>query len=504
MRKIREMVRLSSSGLSPRQIAVSVDCALSTVQECLRRMATAKLLWPLPESLTDGALEQLLYPRIVSVLDIPLPDFAHVQRELARPGVTRQLLWEEYRAQQQVGLGYSAFCEHYRNWLGQRVDPVMRFDHLAGDKCFIDYAGHTASVIDRATGEVQSAQIFVATLGCSNYTFAEATWSQSLVDWLGSHVRAFEFFGGVPAVAVIDNLKGGVTHPHRYDPELNRAYADLAAHYGMAVLPARVRKPRDKAKVEGAVLIVERWILAKLRDRQFFSLPELNAAITELLNEYNQKLFQKMDGSRASRFLELDKPALKPLPSRAYEYATWKSARVYLDYHIEVAHAYYSVPYQHIHTQVDVRLTARMLEVFLNNQLIATHIRSDKRGARITQAAHRPEKHCVVIDRGIDWTLRQGKRIGEPVAQVLQREFERKKHPEEALRGAKGILRMADDYSPDKLIVACEQALRFGCFGYRNILALIKTPPTESGSDATTSNQLPLLHDNVRGSDFFN
>jgi transposase len=449
------------------------------------------------------ALEQLLYPRTVSVLTTPLPDFAHVQRELSRAGVTRQLLWEEYRDQHPAGLGYSAFCEHYRDWLAQRVDPVMRFEHLAGDKCFIDYAGHTASVIDRATGEVREAQIFIASLGCSNYTFAEATESQSLPDWLGSHVRAFEFFGGVPAAAVIDNLKSGVTHPHRYDPDLNRAYADLAQHYAITILPARVRKPRDKAKVEGAVLIVERWILAKLRDRQFFSLAELNAAIAELLTQYNQKPFQKMDGSRHSRFIELDRPALKPLPPRAYEYAIWKSARVFLDYHIEIAHAYYSVPFEHIHAQVDARLTARMVEIFLNNQLVATHIRSYQRGARTTNPAHRPEKHCVVIDRGIDWTITQGKRIGEPVADVLRREFKRKKHPEEALRGAKGILRMADDYSSDKLIAACEQALRFGCFGYRNVLALIKAPPPESGAEANPSSQLPLLHDNVRGPDFY-
>jgi transposase len=508
MRKIREMVRLAATGLSPRQIAVSVDCALSTVQGCLRRIAAARLTWPLPESLDDVALEQQLYPRKVSVLDTPLPDFAHVQRELARPGVTRQLLWEEYRDQHSAGLGYSAFCEHYRDWLAQHVDPVMRFEHLAGDKCFIDYAGHTASVIDRATGEIRQAQIFIATLGCSNYTFAEATESQSLPDWLGSHVRAFEFFGGVPGACVPDNLKSGITHPHRYDPELNRAYADLAQHYAITILPARVRKPRDKAKVENAVQVVERWILAKLRDRQFFSLTELNAAIADLLVEYNQRAFQKMEGSRHSRFIELDRPALKPLPARPYEYATWKSARVFLDYHIEIAHAYYSVPFEHIHAQVDVRLTARMIEIFLNNTLIATHIRSYHRGARMTNPAHRPEKHCAVIDHaidhGIDWTIAQGQRIGEPVAEVLRREFKRKKHPEEALRGAKGILRMADDHSPDKLIAACEQALRFGCFGYRNVLALIKAPSTESGTDATSPGQLPLLHDNVRGPDFYN
>jgi transposase len=494
------MVRLSAAGVSPREIAASVGSALSTVQECLRRVQRASLSWPLPDSLDDAALEQQLYPRKVAVLSVPLPDCAQVHRELSRPGVTRQLLWEEYQTQHPDGLQYSAFCDHYRAWRDKSIEPVMRFEHRAGDKCFIDYAGHTASIIDRHTGEIAQAQIFIASLGCSNYTFVEATASQALPDWLGSHVRAFEFFGGVPTACVIDNLKSGVTRAHRYDPQLNPAYAELAQHYDVTILPARVRKPRDKATVEGAVLIVERWILAKLRDRQFFSLPELNQAIAGLLIEYNARAFQKLDGSRASRFAELDRPALKPLPPRRYEYAQWKSAKVHLDYHIEIAHAYYSVPYRHIHRQVDVRLTARMVEIFLARQLIATHIRSNQRGARMTVAAHRPEQHRAIIDQSIERIIAQGERIGAPVALVLRQEFKRKKHPEEALRGALGILRMAQDYSAEKLLDACERALRFHSFGYRQLLALIKAPPPESGEPR----QLSLVHDNVRGPDYFN
>jgi transposase len=474
--------------------------ARSTVKECLRRVAAANLTWPLPDALNDDAIEALLYPPIPAVVDTPLPDFSHLHRELSRAGVTRRLLWEEYKAQHPLGLQYSAFCDHYRSWLAQSVEAVMRFEHRAGDKCFIDYAGHTMPIIDRHTGEINPAQIFIATLGCSNYTFAEATRSQSLPDWLGSHVRAFEFFGGVPSACVIDNLKSGVTRAHRYDPEINPAYAELAQHYDVTILPARVRKPRDKAKVEGAVLIVERWILARLRDRQFFSLMELNEAIALLLIEYNARAFQKLDGSRHSRFIELDAPALKPLPPRAYEYAQWKCAKVHLDYHLEIEHAYYSVPYRHIGERVDVRMTARMIEIFLKRELIATHVRAYQRGARITLAPHRPEKHRAIIDQSIERLIARAEHIGASVAQVLREQFNKKVHPEEALRAAQGILRLAQDFTPQQLKVACDRALELKTYSYRAVRNLITTVrTTESGEPR----QLSLEHDNVRGADYF-
>ena len=501
MRKVREVLRLKfAASLSDRQIAASVGSARSTVQECLRRAAAANVTWPLHDSLDDAQLEALLYPPIVAAASVPLPDFAHLHRELARPGVTRRLLWEEYQAQHPDGLQYSAFCDHYRAWRERSVEPVMRFEHRAGDKCFVDYAGQTVPIIDRHTGEIREAQIFIAALGCSNYTFAEATASQTLPDWLGSHVRTLEFFGGVPAAFVPDNLKSGVQKPHRYDPEINPAYAEWAEHYGTTILPARVRKPRDKAKVENAVLIVERWILAKLRDRQFFALAELNAAIAELLLEYNHKPFQKMDGTRHSRFLELDRPALKSLPQRPYEYAQWKSAKVHLDYHIEVERAYYSVPYRHIGDQVDVRLTARMLEIFYRRQPIATHIRSYQRGHRTTLDAHRPERHRAVVDQSIDRLIERAERIGACVAQVLREQFNKKVHPEEALRSAQGILRLAQDFTSERLERACQRALQLKTTSFRAVRSLIAQPaPTESGD----ARQLSLGHDNVRGSEYF-
>jgi transposase len=298
MRKIREVLRLKwGNGMSNRRIAASSGIGRPTVSEYLRRAEEAGLSWPLPDDLDDARLERLLFP---PAPDLPaqergIPDWAHIHGELKHKGVTLFLLWQEYRANHPDGYQYSWFCEHYRAWQG-KLDMVMRQDHRAGEKLFVDYAGQTVPVIDRATGEIREAQIFVAVLGASNYTYAEATWSQSLPDWIGSHVRCLHFLGGIPELVVPDNLRSGVSKAHRYEPDTNPTYQDMASHYGVAVLPARVRKPRDKAKVEGGVLIVERWILAVLRHRQFFSLVELNTVIRELLEKLNARPFRKLPG----------------------------------------------------------------------------------------------------------------------------------------------------------------------------------------------------------------
>lgn len=493
MRKIREVLRLKfAAELSDRAIARSIGVGRTTVQECLARAKAAELCWPLPDELDDAELTARLYPRATAVA-VPPPDFAEVHRELSHKGVTRDLLWREYRAQHTDGLGYTAFCVAYRRWL-KSADPVLRLEHRAGDKCFVDYAGHTIPVIDRLTGEVRSAQIFVAVLGCSNYTFAEATWSQSLPDWLASHVRAMEFFGGVPAAVVPDNLKSGVTRAHRYEPDLNPAYAEWAEHYGVAILPARVRKPRDKAKVENAVLIVERWILACVRHRQFFSLSELNAAIAQLLDKLNTRPFKKIEGTRRSRFVELDRPALAPLPARSYEYATWKRAKVHPDYHVQIEHGYYSVPYTLIGQIVDIRLSAHSVEVFKDRKRMAVHAKVQRRYERRTLDIHRPEKHRAVIDTTVERILASGESIGAATLAVLREQFKRKKHPEEALRAAQGILRLKDDFSAEQLEAACTVALTYRLNSYHAIRGFITAPPKQDEPA-----QLALMHDNVRG-----
>jgi transposase len=406
------------------------------------------------------------------VADYPLPDFAAVHVELARKGVTRWLLWSEYKATHPDGLQYTAFCNHYRRWRLQQ-SAVLRQVHAPGDKLFVDYAGQTVDIIDRHTGEVRHAQIFVAVLGCSNYTFAEATWTQTLPDWLGSHVRALQFFDGTPAAIVPDNLKSGVVKARRYEPDLNPAYQDFAEHYGMAILPARVRKPRDKAKVEGAVLIVERWILARLRHHTFFSLGQLNVEIERLMRDFNTRPFQKLDGCRQSRFDELERPALKPLPSRTYAFAQWKHAKVHPDYHIEVERAYYSVPYKLIGQRVDVRLTETMLEVFHQGQLVAAHARAHRKGEFVTVAAHRP-------------------------AGLIRMQARMKRHPEQTLRSSQGIVRLAADFSPSQLEAACARALELHSYSYRAIRALITALPLTPASVP----RLPA-HPNVRGADYF-
>lgn len=498
VRKIREVLRLKAEArLSDRQIAAVVGSARSTVQECLSRARAAGLTWPLPPECDEEELHARLYPRAAVPPRYPTPDFTAIHAELARKGVTRMLLWQEYKARHPDGCQYSAFCRDYDAWLG-RQDAVMRFEHTPGERLFVDYAGLTMSIVDRHSGEVQTAQIFVAALGASHYTYVEATLTQSRADWLGAHVRAFEYFGGVTELVVIDNLKSGVQRACRYEPDLNPSYQDLAEHYGVAVLPARVRKPRDKAKVEVAVQGVERWILAPLRHATFFSLAELNAALWAELTPYNERPLSREAGTRRSRFLELDRPALKPLPARRYQLAAWKKAKVHLDYHVEVERRYYSVPYRLIGKTVDLRLTQHMVEVFYRGQAVATHLRQDGQRRFITDPGHRPDRHRAVIELNHERLLERAEAIGPATAAVLREQVHRRTHPDEALRASLGILRLAHDFSSAALEAACVRAVELKTYSYRAIRALIVTPPAPS-----TDSLLTPEHDNVRGARYF-
>jgi transposase len=496
VRKIREVLRLKAAGFSDRKIAAAIGSARSTVQECVRRAQAAGLGWPLSEDLDESALQERLYRRSVPLSYRPEPDFAHLHAELARPGVTRLLLWQEYKTAAPEGWQYSVFCDRYRRWLATQ-ELVLRQNHAPGEKLFVDYAGQTVPVVDRHTGEVRAAQIFVAVLGCSNYTYAEATWTQALPDWLGAHVRALEFFGGAPAAIVPDNLRSAIHRAHRYEPQLNPSYQDFAEHYGLAILPARVRKPRDKAKVEAGVLVVERWILARLRNHTFFSLGELNAAIRALLTQLNERPFKKLAGSRRSRFLELDHPALRPLPARAYEFGEWRKAKVHPDYHIEVNRAYYSVPYRLIGQRLDVRVTASVVEIFHAGALVAAHPRAHERGRRSTRRAHRPQRHVAIIERSLERVLGRAAAVGPATRELLRLQAAHRKHPEETLRSAQGILRLAEDFTPADLERACERALSLRSYSYRTVRTLIEVPPTAS------SPALNLAHEHVRGPEYF-
>jgi transposase len=505
MRKIKEVLRLKwSQGLSNRQIAKACGIARPTVGEYLRRAAQAGLAWPLPANLDEATLERQLFPPPPS-LPAPargVPDWAQVHQELKRKGITLFLLWQEYRETHPEGYQYSWFCDHYRAWQG-KLDVVMRQDHRAGEKLFVDYAGQTMPVVDRGTGEIREAQIFVAVLGASNYTYAEATWTQGLPDWIGSHRRAFAFLGGVPELVVPDNLRAGVSKAHRYEPDTNPTYQDMAAHYGVAVLPTRVRRPRDKAKVEAGVLVVERWILAALRQRTFFSLTELNAAIAGLLEKLNARPFKKLPGCRRAHFEALDKPALKALPAEPYEYAEWKKARVHIDYHVAVEGHYYSVPHALIKRQLDVRITQHTVECFHRGQRVASHRRSLHKGRHTTVPAHMTESHRQAGEwtpqRLSSWAAKTGPATEKLITTVLTS----RRHPQQAYRSCLGILRLGKAYGDARLEAACRRALILGSHSYKSIESILKHRLDDKPLAEQQELALPEDHDNIRGPSYY-
>ncbi len=503
MRKIRDALRLKAAGLSTRQIAASLGVGRTTAGDYLRRAERAGVSWPLPDDVTDEALEQRLLRPAVAVKSNarPQPDWSAIHRELAKPAVTLMLLWEEYRAVHADGYGYSQFCERYRRWRG-RLSPSMRQTHPAGEKLFVDYAGQTIEIVDGRTGEVRAAQLFVAVLGASSYTYAEATLSQSLPDWIGSHCRAFAHFGGVPAQTVSDNLKAGITKTRFYEPTVNRTYADLAAHYDTAIIPARPNKPRDKAKVEVGVQLAERWILAALRNRRFFSLGDLNKAIAECVGKLNARVTRHLGASRQALLEELDRPALKALPQEPYEYAEWCERRVGLDYHVEVEKHYYSVPHGLLREKVWTRLTARTVEVFHRGKRVAVHMRSSSNRRHTTVREHMPSAHR----RYADWTperlRRQAGEIGPNTATLIDIIMRQRRHPEQGFRASIGILRLTKTYGVRRLEAACARALEIGARSYTSVNAILKNNLDRKRSEPATDGPA-ILHQNIRGAGYF-
>jgi transposase len=506
MRKIKEVLRLFAAGMSGRAIALSLAISHSTVREYRQRAAATGLEWPAAATLTDGEIEARLFPALPpSNVVRPLPNWVEIHRELKakrRTGVTLQLLWLEYKEAEPAGLQYSQFCDLYRRWRGT-LDLVLRQEHRAGDKVFVDYAGQTVPVIDRETGEVLEAQVFVGVLGASSYTYAEASASQTLPDWIGAHVRMFEFFGGVPALVVPDNLKSGVRDPCRYEPDLNPTYHELALHYGTVVMPARSRKPRDKAKAEAGVLLVERWILACLRRHTFFSLAELNAEIRRLLERLNSRAFQKLEGSRRSLFESLDRPALRSLPTARYEYAIWKKATVNIDYHVEVLGHYYSTPYPLVGQRLDARITSSTVELLHDGRRVAAHARSNHKGRFTTDPAHRPKSH----QKHLEWTpsriIAWAGQTGPSAAALVERILQTRPHPEQGYRSCLGLLRLGERYGKDRLEAACGRALRAGALSYRSVNSILQRGLDQVPQEEQASLPLPQDHENIRGAAYY-
>lgn len=503
MRMIKEVLRLHHScGLSNKQISKSLGCSRGAVAEYLHRAKAAGLAWPLPDECDDLQIERRLFPPSVNPRDRPLPDFNYIHIEMKKKGVTLIQLWAEYREEHPDGYGQSQFCELYKKYR-KDLNLVMRMDHLAGEKAFSDFAGKTVPiVINKETGEVLLAHLFVCTLGASNFTFVDLYWDESTESWCNGHAAAFAYFDGCTKFVVPDNPKPVVTKACPYEPDINPSFAQMAAHYDVAVVPARVRKPKDKAKVEAAVGLATRWILAVLRNRTFFSLSEARVAVRELLEKLNDHPFKKMPGSRRSLFEAVDKPALRPLLLVPYEYATFKKASVNIDYHITYDDHFYSVPYQYRGEVIEVRATSTTVEIFRRVKRIASHPRGLPDHKASTVVEHRPKSHQQYgdwpPDRIIDWA----RKIGPSAVSLIEAIMAKKKYPELGYRSCLGILRLAKKFSDTRLEASCKRALAIRGFSYKSVKSIL-----ESNLDQRPlpeqPHQLSIVHSNIRGASAF-
>jgi transposase len=504
MRKIRDVLRLKhANGVSDRQIAKAVGLARSTVADCLGRARVAGISWPIPDGLDDAELERRLFPAHTNAtLSRPPPDWSHIHKELQRRSMTLQLVWEEYRGREPNGLGYSRFCELYSAWKGT-VSATMRQTHGPAEKLFVDYAGDTVEVIDPATGEVGQAHIFVAVLGASNYTYAEGRWSEALPDWIGAHVNAFAAIGGVAHAIVCDNLKAGVTAVCRYEPGINRTYQDLATHYDTAILPARPYKPRDKAKVEGGVLIVQRYVLARLRKRQFFGLVELNTAIRAVVADLNAKVMRKIGSSRNELLATIDRPALKALPDQPYVYAEWKVAKLGLDYHVEIDQHYYSAPHRLIRERIEARVTDSTVEIFHKGARVASHVRSAVKRRHTTIAEHMPSSHRHYAEWTPERIMREAAVIGPAMIALVEAIMKAKAHPEQGFRAAKGILQLAKSYGVTRMEAAAMRGNDIGAVSYGSIKSILQNGLDKAYVRPAAPDTPPIQHANIRGRGYY-
>jgi|LakMenE01Jun11ns_1017448.scaffolds.fasta_scaffold9917928_2 transposase len=503
MRMIKEVLRLHySCGLSHKKISKAIGCSHGAVAEYIHRAQAAGYTWPLPEEIDDAQLEKRLFPPSIKHKGKPQPDCNYIQSELKKKGVTLVQLWSEYREDYPDGYGLTQFCDIYGAYR-KNLNLVMRQEHKAGEKAFSDFAGKTIPiVIDPVTGETKLAHLFVCTLGASNFTFADLYWGEDVEAWCDGHADAFKYFDGCPKIVVPDNPKAVVTKPCRYEPDINPTFAQMAAHYDLVVIPARVRKPKDKAKVEAAVGLATRWILAVLRNRIFFSLGEARVAVRELLDKLNERPFKKISGSRRSLYELIDRPALKALPVVPFEYAEFKDASVHIDYHIEFDDHFYSVPHQFRGEVVEVRATYSTIEVFRRGKRIASHPRGlpDRKASTLNE--HRPKNHQQYGDWPPEQIVNWAKRIGPSTASLVETILARRQHPEQGYRSCLGILRLAKKFSDARLETACHRALAIRGISYKSVKSIL-----DSNLDlrplAEKPQQLAIVHANIRGASAF-
>ncbi len=504
MRKISEVLRLRYElKRSLRDIARSLNIGTTSVSDYLARARAAGVEWPLPEDMSEQDLfNKLFLPSKNNSKKRPLPDWEYVYQELRKKGVTLQLLWREYRDTHPSGLSYTQFCERYRAYT-KATTPVMRQIHKGGEKTFVDYAGMTVPWTDLRTGEIHQAQIFVGTLGASQFTFVEATETQSIPDWIQSHIRMWEFFGGVSEVVVPDNLKSGVTKAHKYDPDINTNYQHVGEHYGFAIVPARVAEPKDKAKVENAVGCIEKQILAPMRHMTFTSITEINAEIKPRLIAFLQKSFQKMKTSRQELFEAVDKPALKPLPPEKYQYAEWKHAKIHIDYHFLFDDHYYSVPYKYIHNEVEIRATAKSVECFHQGKRIASHPRSHLKYKHSTLKDHMPPAHRAHAEWSPERMKRWANKIGPHTMKFIERLISSRAFPEQSYRTCLGVLRLGSRYGENRLEKACAIACESDVTRYQQIEAILKNKIDTLPHSHVSNTPVITSHENIRGSNYY-
>lgn len=507
MRKTREILRLRlGEGRSQKETALSTGVSQSTVHEYIIRSRLAGLSWPLPPELDDAALESRMFPTEKAGTHERAPiDLEYICKEMHRKGVTLMLLWQEYKQNHpEDGYQYTQFCERYRQYR-KLLDVTMRQEHKAGDKLFVDWSGNKLAITNPVTGKVVEAPVFVAVMGASSCAFAKATLTESSRDWIQCHMDAYEFFGGVPAATVPDNTKTAVTKPCLYEPELNPTYYDMARHYGTAIIPARTYRPKDKAKVENGVLLVQRWIMASLRNHRFFSLADANKAIAEKLEILNHRKFQKMNTTRRALFESLDKPALRPLPAKRYEFTEWSSPRVHINYHVLIEHHHYSVPYHLAHKKVEARRTGTTVEVFFKGNRVASHPRSFLKNGYTTSTEHMPEKHQKYLEWTPERIIGWASKVGPMTKLLAEKIMASRAHPQQGFKACLGIFRLSEVYDEERLEAACGRAIQLGSASYKCVQSILKSgldqqPPLPP---ATTESGPGVSHENLRGPDYY-
>ena len=504
MRQLRHLLRLRHDGVSAREIGRRLGVARSTIQDNLKRAAAAGLAWPLADDVTDEALETRLYGRAGVTQGQRRraePDWAALARELKRPGVTMTILWEEYREVHSEGYGYSRFCDLLRGF-ERRLTPVMRQHHVAGEKAFVDYSGKRIGIADPTTGEIREAEIFVGVLGASNLTYAEATWTQALPDWTGAHVRMFRFFGGAPKLLVPDNLKSGVNKASFYDPEINRTYGAMATHYSVGILPTRPGRPRDKAKVEAGVRFAQTYILGRLRRLTFFSLAQCNEAIALVMQRMNERPMRNLGVSRRELFEKIERAALIGLPAEDWEFAEWRRARVNLDYHIEIHDFLYSVPHALIRAEVEVRITARTVEIFHRGQRVGVHQRRYLGRRHGTDPDHMPSSHRRYAEWTPDQFRRWAGKIGPNTEGLISAVLASRPHPEQGFRTCLGILRSYRGLDAGRVEAVSARAVKLGVLNCKGVASLLARKPDSTAAKDSSPATL-FDHANLRGRGYY-